>query len=268
MKNLNLVGKNKQTELKKVKTLKFKSCFFILIMFFTIVFSSCGASPKYVRRVQAMEEGVQSPTTIDELKEAISKYENRVEDIVAATEQTGIWYKILATRYIDKEMYGEALDALQMAIQTFPSNQNLFYYIGVCAGYMAKAKLEYPTTPDKSSFKTMDRESYLKLSESGYLRAIEIQSDYSRAMYGLGVLYVFEMDESEKAIPYLETFMSIQKSDINGMFVLARAYVDQGEYDKAVALYDKIANTTSLEKRKAEAIQNKQQVLDMSYGSN
>ena len=267
MKNLNLELTNKKVQSKNSNSFNCKICFFVLISVIAIVFSSCGASPKYIRRVQAMEEGVQNPTTIDELKEAISKYEERVEDVVSATEQTGIWYKILATRYIDKSMYGEALEALQMAIQTFPSNQNLFYYIGVCAGYMAKADIDYSTTPDNSSFKTMDRDSYLKLSESGYLRAIEIQSDYSRALYGLGVLYVFEMGESEKAIPYLETFLSIQKSDINGMFVLARAYFDEGEYDKAVDLYDKIANTTSLENRTAEAMQNKQQVLDMSYGS-
>ena len=100
---------------------------FCILGFAVFLLFSCGASPNYIRRIQALEEGVSNPTTIEELKDAIGKYEKRVEDIVGAQSQTGIWYKILATRYIDKAMYGEALDALRAAIQYYPSNQNLFY---------------------------------------------------------------------------------------------------------------------------------------------
>ncbi len=140
---------------------KNRICFTILCI---IVLSSCGVNPNYIKRIQSMEEGVSSPTTIDELKTAISKYENRVEDIMLAQQSVGIWYKILATRYIDKQMYGEALSVLQKAIMYYPVNQNLYYYVGVCAGYMAKAELDFSATGNTSK-----KQNYLRLSESGYL---------------------------------------------------------------------------------------------------
>lgn len=236
---------------------------FCILPFVLILLFSCGASPNYIRRIQALEEGVSNPTTIEELKDAISKYEKRVEDIVGAQSQTGIWYKILATRYIDKAMYGEALDALRAAIQYYPSNQNLFYYVGVCAGYMAKATLDFGGGDYNA-----EKERYLALAESGYKRALEIQPDYSRAMYGLGVLYTFEMNQPENAVPLLENFLSMQTKDVNGMFVLARAYYMTGLYDEAVTLYDKIIATTKVEEQKKDATANKELILSSLYGEN
>ena len=75
-------------------------------------------------RLQKLEEGVSSPTTIEELKDAISKYESRVQDIQLAQTQIGIWYKILGTRYVDNKMYGEALDCFKKALEFYPDNQN------------------------------------------------------------------------------------------------------------------------------------------------
>lgn len=236
---------------------------FCILGFAVFLLFSCGASPNYIRRIQALEEGVSNPTTIEELKDAIDKYEKRVEDIVGAQSQTGIWYKILATRYIDKAMYGEALDALRAAIQYYPSNQNLFYYVGVCAGYMAKSTLDFGEGDCKA-----DRERYLGLAESGYKRALEIQPDYSRAMYGLGVLYTFEMNQPEKAVPLLENFLTIQTKDTSGMFVLARAYYMTGRYDEAVSTYDKIIETTKVEEQKKDAMENKELILASLYGEN
>ena len=50
------------------------------------------------------------------------------------------------------------------------------------------------------------------------------------------------------------------------MFVLARAYYSNYEFDKAVALYDKIIATTKSAEKKADAEANKKVVLDASYG--
>ena len=150
----------------------------------------------------------------------------------------------------------------QKAIQIYPTNQNLFYYVGLCAGYMAKASLDYNATGTKT---TTEKYNYLKLAESAYLRAIELEPKYGRALYGLGILYVFELDQSEKAIPHLEKLLSFDTRNFDAMFVLARAYYMQGSYDKAASLYDKIASQTKSEQKKQEALSNKKIVLDASY---
>ena len=133
----------------------------LLLCVLCFLFCSCGPNVRYIKRVQSLEEGVSNPTTIDEIKTAIKKYEDRVEDIIAAEQQTGIWWKILATRYMDNHMYGEALNAFQKATVYYPANQNLYYYIGVCAGYLAKSELTVDANGENSR-----RAEYLRISEA------------------------------------------------------------------------------------------------------
>ncbi|MBQ9239294.1 MAG: tetratricopeptide repeat protein [Treponema sp.] len=217
---------------------------------------ACGVSNKAVKRMQLMEEGVSSPTTIEEYEAAIKKYERRIADITLAQQQVGIWYKIVGARYLDNNMFGEALKAYQAAIQYFPDNQNLYYYVGLCAGYLSHTALDYDATGDAG----VKRYNYLKLSEQAYLRAIAIEPRYVRALYGLGVLYVHELDESSKAIPILETLLTVDTGHIDAMFVLAHAYYDAAEYDKAIALYDRIIARTKNAERKATAEANRAMV--------
>ena len=226
-----------------------------------LVLSSCGGTnAKTIKRMQQLEEGVSSPTTEAELKAAIQKYQTRVEDMVLANQQIGIWYKMLGSRYLDNQMYGEALEAFRMATTYYPANQNLYYYVAVCAGYMANQSLDYSATGS-----TAQKFNYLKLAESAYLEALKIDSKYARALYGIGVLYSFELDEPGKAIPYLETLAEVEKRNVDGMFLLANAYYQTFEFEKAMAVYDKIISTTTSDEKKAQAEANKRQVLEAAY---
>jgi len=234
---------------------------FFLAACILFMLSGCGGvNKKTLKRVQLMEEKIQNPSTIDELKQAIKKFERRAEDLIATNEQLGVWYKILATRYLDEQMYAEALDALQNAIHYYPANQNLFYYVGVSAGYLANASLDFRATGSNS-----ERERYLLLAESGYLRAIELEPRFARALYGLGVLYTFEMNQPAKAIPLLEELLTIEKKHTDGMMVLARAYYMVYDFDSALAMYDKIISTSTSKDRVVEAEKNKRVVLDAMY---
>jgi cytochrome c-type biogenesis protein CcmH/NrfG len=228
--------------------------------FFALILCGCTKSNKSIMRAQRLEEGVGSPTTEAELKEAISKYQTRVNDIQLANSQIGVWYKLLAIRYLDSKMYGEALKTFQTAIQYYPANQNLYYYVGVCAGYMAEAALDYNATGQ-----TTEKFNYLKLAESAYLQAINLEPKFIRALYGIGVLYVFEMNQCDKAVPYLERLLEVDTRNTDAMFILARAYYVTADYDKAAALYDKIISLSKSDEKKAEAEANKKTVLDASY---
>lgn len=231
-----------------------------VVVFAVLTLCGCAKSSKTIIRMQKMEEGVASPTTIDQLREAIKKYQDRVADVQLAQAQVGIWYKMLGTRYLDNKMYGEALQAFQKAISFYPDNQNLFYWVGVSAGYMAASALDYDATGS-----TEKKYNYLKLAESAYLRAIEIDPRYVRALYGVAVIYLAYLDEPEKAIGHLEAALEIEKRNTDAMFRLAEAYYRTYEFDKAVAQYDRIISLTKDEKRKSLAEQNKKTVLDAAY---
>ena len=228
---------------------------------FALALSSCGPDTKTIRRMQALEEGVSNPTTIEELTEAIAKYRNRIEDILNADIRIGMWYKILAIRYLDNGMYGKALENFRTAIEYYPTNQNLYYYVGVCAGYMAKSALDFEAAGNRD-----ERDRYYRLAESAYLRAIELEGGYARPLYGLGVLYVFELNEPVRAIPHLEKLLTIDTGNIEAMFVLARAYYSNADYDLSVNLYDRIIASVKDETRKKEAEENKALVLAEAYG--
>lgn len=224
------------------------------------LFSSCPIQNKSITRMQKLEEGVDHPTTIDELKDAIDKYQKRVADIQLAQTQTGVWYKMLGTRYLDNKLYGEALKSFEKALQYFPNNQNLYYYVGLCAGYMSHAALDFEATGS-----TQKKLNYLKLAESSYLRALDIDDRYTNALYAIGVLYIYELGENEKAIPNLEKLLTIEVRHTDAMFALARAYYATYQFDKAVSLYDRIIATTKSADKKASAQANKAKVLEASY---
>ena len=165
------------------------------------LFFSCSKSNKSIIRMQHIEEGVSNPQSIEEYQDAIKKYEERVADIQLAQSQIGIWYKILGTRYIEKKMYGEALKCFQSALEYYPDNQNLYYYVGLCAAYMSHAALDYDATGSAEK-----KANYLKLSEEAYLRAISIEPRYTRALYAISCLYDFELGKPESEIQNLKNF--------------------------------------------------------------
>lgn len=235
---------------------------FTLALFgLSLVFFSCnGTNAKTIKRMQALEEGVASPTTEAEIKEAIQKYQTRVEDIALANQQIGIWYKMLGSRYLDNQMYGEALEAFRMATTYYPANQNLYYFVAVCAGFMANQALDYSATGS-----TAQKFNYLKLAESAYLEAIKLDPKYARALYGIGVLYIFELEEPGKAIPYLETLAEVEKRNVDGLFLLANAYYQTFEFEQAMEIYDEIISITTSSEDKAQAEANKRKVLETAY---
>ncbi|MDE5797898.1 MAG: tetratricopeptide repeat protein, partial [Treponemataceae bacterium] len=94
---------------------------------------------------------------------------------------------------------------------------------------------------------------------------IEIDPRYVRALYGVSVIYIYYLDEPEKAIPHLEAALEIEKRNTDAMFRLAEAYYRTYEFDKAVELYDRIISLTKDEKRKSLAEQNKKIALDAAY---
>ncbi|MBQ5472584.1 MAG: tetratricopeptide repeat protein [Treponema sp.] len=241
-----------------------KRILFSVLISVSILFSSCNYKNTTIlaKRIQHMEKASGNPGSIEEIKESIKKYDAEASEVVNKNAQIGIWYKILGTRYLDKKMYGEALECFQTALEFYPDNENLYYYVGLCAAYMSHAALDFDARGN-----TEKKENYLKLSENAYLRAINIYDRYANALRALGVLYLFELKEPEKAVIYFEKYLTVETRSIDGMMFLAQAYYLTEQFDKAVELYDKVIATTKSADKKALAEQNKKVVLDASYGN-
>ncbi|WP_010259206.1 tetratricopeptide repeat protein [Treponema primitia] len=211
-------------------------------------------------QIAALSPGNGPPETIQGLRTAINAYEAKIEQQVKDAAQTGIYWKILAYRLQDKGLHGEALEALERAIAYNPMDAALHYMVGVSAGVVAKSSLNFEGNPGN-----LTRDNYYTLAENGYLRAISLDERYVRPLYGLGVLYAFELDRPREAIPYLMRSLEISP-DVDTMFVLARSYYMIEAYREAVAVYERIIDFTKDLEKVNEAQMNRQRILDIIYG--
>ncbi len=240
-----------------------KKSVILFLLVFSAFFAGCSYSNKALlqKRLQNMEKYSGNPGNIEEIKKGIEKYDSEAQELVEKNAKIGIWYKILGTRYLDRKMYGKALESFQSALEFYPENPNLYYYVGVSATYVSHSALDF-----NGRGETESKMNYLKLAETAFKQALSIDENYSKALYSLGVLYAFDLDNGPEAVKYLERYVEIEKRDTDGMLVLARAYYMSSEFEKAADVYDKIISITKSSQRKAEAEANKKVVLDAIYG--
>jgi len=202
------------------------------------------------KRIVGLSSRGGTPETIDDLKKAIALYENQIELNVKTGAQTGVYWKILAIRLADKGMHKDALEAFERALYYKADDPTIFYLTGESAAVAAASTLNF------NANSVAERERYLNLAESAYLRAIELDPTYAKPKLGLGILYTFDMDRPADAVPHLDRYLQINSSDVRGMFVLARAYFMTGENNRAIELYERIIRRTKDPKVKAEAQNN------------
>ncbi|MGP1444637.1 MAG: tetratricopeptide repeat protein [Treponema sp.] len=223
----------------------------LLVLTCAVLFFPACRNRAFLRQLQDMELGVKNPSSIEDLQSAISKYQGKIDDIITMEHRTGIWYKILGRRYMDKKMYKKAIESFQHALEYFPENQHVFYQIGVCAAILAKSTLDYP------NMSSGERQAYFDLSVSAYKRAVELDPNYTRAVYALSVLYVFELNRPADAIAIMEPLAAKEKKPLDSLFILGRAYYMTGQYEKAIAAYDRIIKTSGSAEQRADAERNK-----------
>jgi tetratricopeptide (TPR) repeat protein len=193
----------------------------------------------------------------DEIKAAIKSYQDEVDKKVKASEQLGIYYKMLAVRYMDGKMYEQAYKNLEKAIEIYPENPILFYLSGVSAARVAMSRIE-----------ASQRQEWLARSEAYYLHALELDPIYIQALYGLAVLLVFELDRPEAAEPYLLRILAREKQNTDAMFLLANVYYRSGRLEEALEVYGNIAGTTQIEERARQAAENKKKIEEELHGGN
>jgi tetratricopeptide (TPR) repeat protein len=215
-----------------------------------------GAYLEPLKRTEPGEGKNVSDRQIAELKSAIRRYQAEVERKVRATQQLGIYYRLLALRYIDLQMYQPAYEALEQARAIYPENAVLFYYSAVCAARLGQAQTE-----------AARRAEWLERSERLYRRAIVLDPDYPSALYGLAVLYVFELDRAPEAAALLERLLEKQKNNTDALFLLGNVYYRLGRPEKALELYNLLLRLELPPEKRQEAQANKSRIEEELHGA-
>jgi len=228
-----------------------------LLLYF--LYQSTNPNKELAKRMAELSPRGGPPETIEGLVKAIKLYEEQLDRNIREAAQTGVYWKILAMRYYDKNMHNNALEALEWAVYYNGSDPFLFNLRGNCAAFVAKSVSGF------SSSVIEEKTKFYEIAERAYLRALELDITYTKAMYGLAYMYTFDLDRQEDAIVYLERYLQILTSDINAMAVLARAYYLTKNFSRAVEMYDRIASRTNDKNIKEEALNNKYFIQGMIY---
>ena len=230
-------------------------CFLIGTITFALV--SCNRTQKalFNRLLQVEGSGYEgedvSRQTIAELKAAIAQLEDEIDRTVDAGERVGVYYKLVAMRYLDQEMYGLAVGFFEKALTISPRNHYLAYMAGLSTAALAGSKID-----------PVEREALFTEAEAYYQYAIQLSARYVDALYALAVLYVFELGRPDEAEPLLERILQREEMNFSAMFLLARLYAGGGRIDDAVSLYDKIDRKSPSSEQRDQAATNKRILLE------
>ncbi|MBN2655433.1 MAG: hypothetical protein JXR86_00115 [Spirochaetales bacterium] len=222
-----------------------------------LLLQSCRQSdPDLLQRMAAMESGADPEAVLEgdknyaELKSDIARFRKILDGKVDAAEKLGTYYKLIGLKYVDYSMYGLALEAFQEALAIYPENPNVLYYAGLCSARLYKT--------ESSAVKSGQ---YLDQAVRYYEASLAVNNRFSSPMYGLAVLYVYELNMPELAVPLLEMYNTIQKSSMDGRFLLAAAHYAAGDEDEAVDLYNDIAEKTDDPALREAARNNRNEIL-------
>jgi len=162
--------------------------------------------------------------------------------------QTGMYWRILGIRLAGRGMYRDALNAMERAIHFNALDPMLFFLTGEYARILAMSTLDF------SENSIRERERLFNLSESAYLRAIELDPIYVQPRLGLGELY-FVLGRTDEAIPHLERLLELSPHNIRGMDILAQSHFIEGNPHRAIDLYERIILSRASTPEEREAAQ-------------
>ena len=215
-------------------------------------------SAGWLEPLKALEPG--GPPTnaaIEDLKRGITRYQAEVDRKVKAAQNLGVYWKMLALKYVDNGMYGLALEALDEAVAVYPENPILFQYMGVSAARAAKGVVA----------DAAERARLFARSEAAYRRAIFLDPTFVNAQYGLAVLLALELGRSAEAEPLIDAVLQREPKNLDALFLLGRIAYADGRYEDAVDCYDRILAARPPDRLRDQAEQNKRQAKEALYGA-
>ena len=228
-----------------------------IILIFSLSVVSCNKDESdLLERMAIMESGdsyigdIENDENYRKLKKDINQFRKVLDEKVDAAEKLGTYYKLIGLKYLDYSMYRLALDAFEQALEIYPENPNVLYNAGLSSARLSK-------TEGTESLSV----ELLNQAVRYYQASIAVNNRFSSPMYGLAILYIYELNQPELAIPLLEMYNSVQKSSMNGRFLLAAAHFALGNKNEAVDIYNGIIDKSENETEVESARNNRNTIL-------
>lgn len=225
----------------------------VVLALFLLPMGGCDYNrPDYnalAERMGELEETGTNPVTderIDELRREIKRVDREVEDTLERVRDRGTYYKLLGLKLMDYSMWKDGAEAFGGALGVYPENARLHYYRGIC---LAQAGV--------NESDPVVGKSLLEQAEADYLRAIDLDGIYTSPLWGIAVLYVYELDRGREAGEYLDRLIRISPSHEKAKLLRAELYRASGDMTRALDLYldlEKNARDREIKRQASERI--------------
>jgi cytochrome c-type biogenesis protein CcmH/NrfG len=193
---------------------------------------------------------------IAELEAGIRQYRQEVDRKVRASDQLGVYYRMLAVRYMEMGMFQQAYGALEEARKIYPENPILFHYAGICAARLSQAQAD----PEM-------RRQWLERAEGHYRRALALDPLHSETLYGLAVLYVYELGRPQEAEGLLVRLVEREKKNADALFLLGNVYYGAGRLEEALGVYRRLQGLRLPEDKRRQAEENVRKIEEELHGA-
>lgn len=166
---------------------------------------------------------------IKELTKDIRKIEKELDETLEKYQKVGNFQRALGVKMMHYRMYFKAYEHFTNALEFYPNSEMLHYYRGIAAS-------QYALSQDVDTI----RNDFMNRALKSHEYSIELNPGFTKGLYALSILYVYELDRMDEAKPLLDRLLSISTREFDAMLLRALLYERDGELNAALDLYDRV----------------------------
>lgn len=187
---------------------------------------------------------------VRELTGEIKEIEKDLEETLEKYQKIGNFQRALGVKMMHYKMYFKAYEHFTNAIDFYPNSEMLHYYRGIAAS-------QYALSQDDE----VKRFEYLNKALYSHQHSIKLNPRFTKGLYALSILYVYEFNRPEDAKPLLDTLLSISTREFDAMILRALLYEKDGQLNAALDLYDRVLELSKKDKHIVIADTNRDKIL-------
>ncbi|MBP7653049.1 tetratricopeptide repeat protein [Candidatus Dependentiae bacterium] len=190
-------------------------------------------------RIQELKQRGSGQNTAN-LQNTVKETEELLNICLSAFENQYQALRYLGVQCLQRQMYDAAIENLNKALKIKSEDADLHYYLAIA--YANKGKRD---------------SSYNFKAEQEYKEALILQPNNSLALYSLGILYYYHLNQKDMAMEVMnKSYQNAAKYEYKPSAMLARFYLEKNEFGEAVKYYKDAAERVSSPKIKAKLLLN------------
>ncbi len=201
----------------------------LIIIIFATLLTSCTQYQKNQIELNKAYELSDNDNSEEDLRQALKIYSSVIDQQVYAQKRMSSVYRILGDRSFAMEQYGYAAKYYSEALKITPTNIEIHYQLGLTYANL------YESTTDSEQ-----RAKFLESAEKEVAYSLSKYDDNPKYLATFSTIVGIYKDEPERALTYITKALSIEPTNIQYLFILARLQYQLENYSASINTYERI----------------------------